>query len=257
MDKNDIKSEDQFKSAHGYFVNDIWYPRVTSIVTIKSKPELYRFYGGLSSFAEGEAIKQRSADEGTLVHETIEKILTGQEAQIDPSIEPSINAATEFIKERNIQVDPDWVEKRIINFAERYTGTIDALALIDGKFGVLDIKTSQDIYRDYNLQTSAYFGAINDVVDNLQTRWILRIDQTQKCLKCGAKRRLKGGREKIRKGTVPYSGPLCFRHEWGPMQGEIELKEFPNWKHDYEAFLGAKKLWEWENLGWLKKIGYL
>lgn len=252
-DKNDIKTEDQFKSAHGYIVNGLWYPRVTSIVTIKSKPELYRFYGALSSFAEGEAIKQRSADEGTLVHETIEGILTGKDVTVDPSIEPSISAAARFIREKNIQVDPDWVEKRIINFAERYTGTIDALALIDGKFGVLDIKTSQEIYRDYNLQTAAYFGAVSDIVDNLQTRWILRIDQTQKCLKCGAIRRLKGGREKIRKGV----SPLCIKHEWSIMQGDVELKEFPNWRHDYEAFLGAKKLWEWENLGWLRKIGYL
>ena len=116
MDKNDIKTEDQFKAAHGYFVSDVWYPRVTSIVSIKAKPELYRFYGGLNSFAEGEAIKEKSAEEGTLVHETMEKILTGQDVNIDPSIEPSIRAATEFVKERNIQVDADWVEKRIINF---------------------------------------------------------------------------------------------------------------------------------------------
>ena len=40
-----------------------------------------------------------------------------------------------FIKDRNIQVDSDWVEKRIINFPERYTGTIDALALIDLDLG--------------------------------------------------------------------------------------------------------------------------
>src|SRR3989344_9189961 len=151
MDKNDIKTEDQFKNVHGYVINDLWYPRVTSIVSIKAKPALYRFYGELGSFAEGEAIKQKSADEGTLIHETIEKILTGKEVEIDPSIEPSITAAVKFIKNRNIHVDPDWVEKRIINFGERYTGTIEALALTDGKFGVLDIKNSQEIYRDYNL----------------------------------------------------------------------------------------------------------
>ena len=252
MDKN-ATNESEFKIAHGYTINDLWYPRVTSIVSIKAKPALYRFYGELNSFAEGEAIKQKSADEGTLIHETVEKILTGKEVSVDSSIEPSITAAIKFIKERNIQVDSDWVEKRIINFHERYTGTIDALALIDGKFGVLDIKTSQEIYRDYDLQTAAYFGAISDVVDNLQTRWILRIDQIQKCLKCGARRRLKGGRDKIRKGL----SPLCSDHEWSEMEGVTELKEFPHWQHDYEAFLGAKKLWEWENLGWLKKVGYL
>ncbi len=253
MDKNVSNSED-FKSAHGYILNDVWYPRVTSIVSIKAKPALYRFYGELSSFAEGEAIKQKSADEGTLIHEVIEKILIGESPTIPESIAPSIKAAVKFIDQNGIKVDKDYVEKRIINHKERYTGTVDALALIDGKFGVLDIKTSQEIYRDYNLQTAAYFGSLIDELPNLQTRWILRIDQIQKCMKCGAKRRLKGGREKIRKG--PNSIEYC-RHEWSEMEGVVELKEFPHWKHDYEAFLGAKKLWEWENLGWLKKIGYL
>ena len=245
---------EEFKKANGYVINNLWYPRVTSIINIKAKPALYRFYGELSSFAEGEAIKQRSADEGTLIHETVEKILVGQSPAIPQEIKPSIEAAIKFIRERNIKADPDWVEKQIINFKDRYAGTIDALALIDGKFGVLDIKTSKEIYRDYNLQTAAYFGSLNDIVDNLQTRWILRIDQIQICKKCGAKRRLKGGRESIKKTSA--SSAYC-RHEWSEMQGEVELKEFPHWHHDYEAFLGAKKLWEWEHLGWLKKVGYL
>jgi len=41
------------------------------------------------------------------------------------------------------------------------------------------------------------------------------------------------------------------------MQGHIELKEFPYWHDDFQAFLGAKKLWEWEHDYWLKKIGYV
>src|SRR3989338_6306340 len=100
-----VSSESDFRTAHGYVVNDLWYPRVTSIVSIKSKPALYRFYGELGSFAEGEAIKQRSADEGTLIHDTLEKILTGKEVDIDPLIEPSVEAAVKFIRDKNIQID--------------------------------------------------------------------------------------------------------------------------------------------------------
>ena len=29
------------------------------------------------------------------------------------------------------------------------------------------------------------------------------------------------------------------------------------WQSDFEGFLGAKRLWEWENEFWLRKIGYL
>lgn len=250
------KNLQEFKESAGYDIEGSWYPRVTKIIEIKAKPALYRFYAELKSFAEGEAIKNQSASEGTLVHETIEAILKGQSPAINPSIAPSIEAFLKFIEGKNIQIDPELIERRIIHYEERYSGTLDALALIDGKFGVLDIKTSQSIYRDYNLQTSAYMAALQDEFKDLQTRWILRIDQSQKCLNCGASRRTKGGREKIRLPWGSIKAKNC-QHQWNAMKGEVELKEFLYWQEDYKAFLGAKKLWEWENEGWLKQVGYL
>ncbi|BCX16165.1 MAG: hypothetical protein KatS3mg098_394 [Candidatus Parcubacteria bacterium] len=259
MNYFDVK---HFKEVAGYEIDGVWYPRVTKIVEIKAKPALYKFYAEMNSFAEGEDIKAKSASEGTLIHETIEGILTGKSPTIDESIKPAIEAFLNFIEQNRIQVDPEQVEKRIINFEERYAGTLDALALINGKFGVLDIKTSQSIYRDYNLQTSAYMAALEKDFPNLQTRWILRVDQHKKCLKCGATLRPKGGREKIRLAWDPNDKNIktkseACQHEWSELVGEIELKEFPYWKSDYQAFLGAKKLWEWENEYWLKQIGYL
>ncbi|MBI2592973.1 MAG: hypothetical protein HYW37_02395 [Candidatus Colwellbacteria bacterium] len=250
--------DEHFKGTNGYTIDGVWYPRVTSIVNIKAKPALYKYYADLDNFAQGESIKKQSADEGTAVHEAAEAVLIGKEPEVDPSIMPAIEGLKKFLEENNVQVDPDWVEKRIVHFSERYAGTIDSLALIDGKFGVLDIKTSQAIYRDYDLQTAAYFASLLDQFKNLQTRWILRIDQNQVCLKCGATLRIKGGREKIK---LPYRNGKKIAddcdHEWSPLRGEVELKEMPYWQDDYAAFLGAKKLWEWENDYWLKKVGYL
>ncbi len=247
-----------FKSSSGYEIKDIWYPRVTKIVEIKAKPALYKFYAELSSFEEGEKIKKLSADEGTLIHETVEKILTGESPAIDSSIIPSIDAFLKFIEEKNIQVDHEFVEKQVVNYDDRYAGTLDAMALIDGKFGVLDIKTSQAIYRDYNLQTSAYMAALQNQFKNLQTRWILRIDQIKTCFECKATLRSKGGRDKIRGPKIKngINHAVC-RHQWSELKGEIELKEFPYWQEDYKAFLGAKKLWEWENEYWLRQANYL
>lgn len=245
-----------FKAFCGYEINGVWYPRVTKIVEIKSKPALYKFYGELENFNQGEEIKKISAKEGTLIHETVEKILQAQEVSIDPSIEPAIRSFYDFFKKNNIKVYSRFVEKRIFDPKHRYAGTIDALACIRGKIGILDIKTSQSIYRDYNLQTSAYFYALKKELKKLQTRWILRIDQNQVCLKCGAILRLKGGRKKIRiyKVENPCSENM---HKWSELKGDIELREFSDWENDFEAFLGAKKLWEWENEYWLKKVGYL
>ncbi len=245
-----------FKEANGYIIDDIWYPRVTKIVSIKAKPALLRFYAEAANFKSAQGITQKSAEEGTLIHETVEGILLGKNPEIDPTVKPAIDAFLNFLDQKNIQVTPELVERRAVHHDHRYAGTVDALALIDGKFGVLDIKTSQAIYRDYNLQTSAYVEALKNDFQNLQTRWILKIDQIQKCLRCGAVRRTKGGREKIK---IEWGNQLMrtCQHEWSELQGDIELKEFPYWQNDFEAFLGAKRLWEWENEGWLKKIGYL
>lgn len=248
-------NEESFKETNGYVIDDIWYPRVTKIVSINAKPALYRFYGEAESFRGAQSITQQSAKEGTLVHETVEALLLGKNPVVDPSVKPAIDAFSRFFETKKIQTMPEYVEKRILNPDHRYAGTIDALALIDGKFGVLDIKTSQAIYRDYNLQTSAYMDALKNNYENLQTRWILRIDQIQKCLDCGATRRVKGGREKIK--LAKNSRIECGEHRWSELQGDIEFQEFPYWRDDFEAFLGAKRLWEWENEFWLKKVGYL
>ena len=251
-----------FKELAGYEIDGSWYPRVTKIVEIKAKPALYRFYAEMNSFQEGEDIKAKSASEGTLIHETVEDILTGKSPAIDDSVRPAVDAFLEFVDKNRIQVDPEQVEKRIVNFDERYAGTLDALALIDGKFGVLDIKTSQAIYRDYNLQTSAYVAALEKDFKNLQTRWILRIDQVKTCKRCGATLRPKGGRDKIRLAWDPKDKNVRAKsetceHEWSDLRGEVELREFTYWKEDFKAFLGAKKLWEWENEFWLRQAGYL
>ena len=251
-----------FKSVAGYEIDGVWYPRVTKIVEIKAKPALYRFYAEMNNFNEGEAVKRQSATEGTLIHETVEDILIGKKPEIDTSIKPAIDSFIKLLEEKNIQVDSDLVEKKIVHYDERYAGTLDALALIDGKFGVLDIKTSQAIYRDYNLQTAAYLAALQlqNEFKNLQTRWILRVDQIRTCLKCEAVLREKGGRQKIKlpwiNGGTSERAKNCD-HQWSELRGDIELKEFPYWQEDFKAFLGAKNLWEWDNEYWLKKIGYL
>jgi hypothetical protein len=250
------KDDESFKEACGYTIDGVWYPRVTKIVSIKAKPALLRFYAEAENFQAAQSVTQKSAEEGTLIHETVEGILLGKNPEIPESVKPAVNSFMEFLDTKNIQVSPELVERRVVHYGERYAGTVDALALIDGKFGVLDIKTSQSIYRDYNLQTSAYMDALKDTFANLRTRWILRIDQIQTCTLCGATRRLKGGREKIRAARNGFSVQE-HEHEWSPLKGDIELKEFPYWQSDYAAFLGAKKLWEWENEYWLKKVKYI
>ncbi len=249
----DYDNVEQFKEQAGYVIGGRWYPRVTKVLEIKSKPALYWFYGEAPSYKAAKAITENSAKEGTLVHEVVEKLMVGETPEIPAAIAPAVRGFQEFFATNKIDIKPEHVEKRIFHPTHRYAGTIDTMATIDGKFGVLDIKTSQAIYRDYNLQTSAYMDALLPEFPNLETRWILRIDQVHTCLKCGATMRPKGGRNKVRRGK---KYPCVGEHQWSDLTGITEIQEFPDWKNDFQAFLGAKKLWEWENEKWLKLAGY-
>ncbi len=259
---DEFKDERDFMAQNGYEIDGKWYPRVTKIVEMKAKPSLYVFYGQVGYF-QGKEISRKSAEHGTAVHEAIEKIMVGQRpGDMPASIVPSVRAFLEFIKTNKIEVDPTHVERRIMNPEHRYAGTIDTLARINGKFGVLDIKTSESVYRDYNIQTSAYMDALTREFSDLTARWILRIDQTQTCKRCGSVLRTKGGRDKVKKSGIKSPAgnvQACpeYAHDWDIMKGVIELKEIETpWQEDFQAFLGAKKLWEWEHADWLKKIGY-
>ena len=135
----------------------------------------------------------------------------------------------------------------------------------------MDIKTSTGFYPEYNLQTAAYVLALQEpgikkalsLPGEIQTRWILRVDQAKTCMRCGASLREKGGRNKVRtaKTGVENMEEACGNshedHYWGPAKGLIEIREFPYYIRDMKAFLAAKILWEWENDYWLRRIGYL
>jgi hypothetical protein len=253
---SEFKNLADFKDQCGYTIDESWYPRVTKIVGIKAKPALYRYYAEALNYKAAQDATEQSAKEGTAIHEAVEGLLLGKSPDIDASIAPAVNAFKAFAERTSIRVKPELVERRIVSYDHRYAGTVDAIAMIGGKVGVLDIKTSQAVYRDYNLQTSAYVDALKSEFGNLETRWILRIDQIQKCVRCGATRRTKGGREKIKIDWKNSFSKTC-EHVWSDVHGEVELVEFPYWQNDFQAFLGAKKLWEWENETWLKKVGYL
>jgi hypothetical protein len=256
MGFSEFKNEQEFKEQCGYEIDGIWYPRVTRIVDMKAKPALLKFYADVG-FVRAKEISEKSAEFGTAVHEAIEKILIGQRpGNIPISILPSVRGFLDFLKTSGIKmrVNPEHVERRIHNKEHRYAGTIDAMAEIDGRFGVLDIKTSESVYRDYGIQTSAYMDALTREFPNLETRWILRIDQLQSCVRCNATMRNKGGREKVkRNGSAPCQGGY---HDWSEPKGVVELKELHGWQDDFKAFLGAKALWEWEHADWLRRIGY-
>jgi len=241
------KTLNDFQSENGYDVEGAWYPRVTSILSIKSKPALYAYYASMPNFRAATVATNRSAEEGTAVHAAVEAILKGQEVPVPPAIQPTITAFKEFYG--NNLITPLKIEERIISKKYGYAGTLDILAEVNGVVGVLDIKTSQSVYRDYGMQTAAYVQALSEDPNMPPlTSWVLRLDQNAKCVRCPAVMRQKGGNVKIKNDRIP-----CL-HEWHDVKGEYEFKEVDGYESNIKAFLAAKSLWEWEHEYWLQKI---
>ena len=244
-------SIDFFKQKYGYEIEDAWVPRVTAVTSL-----LYRNGGTEAPFG----FMRRAMDWGTLVHETIQGIMKGEDLEIPEKIAPSVKAFYEWKEENQfVAQDPlNTIEKRVVDAEYAYAGTIDVIGEMNGKRGVVDLKTSLEIADHYALQTAAYLHAYNkgeqqslfeDVrYDAADTRWIIRIDQYRVCKGCEAKMRDKIGRPVVR------GGKASCNHQWSDVKGEIECKEFQNQEKDMSAFLAAKELWEWQNRELLKQV---
>ena len=235
------------KPKHGYEIDGLWYPRVTSICGIIAKPGLEKWLANQGSFSAMQQKRKKITDWGTLIHHTIEKILLGKKPKIDRSIQPSIDAFLDWFKKHQFKVQD--IEKQVLSKEYGYVGTLDVSGELDGQFGVLDIKTSQAIWDEYFIQTTAYTYAYNEQAPKkAMTNWILIIDQYQECKLCGAKKREKSGNPEIKNGRK-----TCL-HRWKAVKGECELREAVHHELYFDTFLTAKRLWEFSNRDWLTKV---
>jgi|YNPMSStandDraft_2_1061718.scaffolds.fasta_scaffold04369_2 hypothetical protein len=255
---------EEFKKDQGYIIENVWYPRVTKICDVKSKPALYYFYAQSPDFETANLKKRKAADEGKIVHEIIESFITRRSIIVPEEYLGFKKAFEDFLKNHSFFSKFEWIEKKVRHPAYRYVGTFDAVGEIDGYFSLIDIKTSQSVYEDYRLQTAAYFYAINEepwLLDykgiktilprEIEKRYILRLNQKRICQKCGAVLKVRQMGDKLEKEDNSCN------HEFGDIVGEWELKEFDNPEEDFKGFLHCKGLWEWENRDFLKEIGYL
>ncbi len=171
---------EHFKKENGYVIDGVWYPRVTRIIGIKAKPALENFLKEMENFSSAEDVKNKSAAEGSLVHDIVQKLAIGEQVTVPEEIKPAAAAFQEFNNKRKIIFHPEYIERKIWSIRHRYAGTVDAVATVDGKFGVLDIKTSTGFYPEYNLQTAAYVSALQEfqikkllsLPRDVGTRWI-------------------------------------------------------------------------------------
>lgn len=228
-----------FKKKYGYEAEGMWMPRVTAVTALVSRPF---FVGALGS-----------ADWGNLVHSSVERLLKGEEGVEEERIVPSLSAFRKWRVAQDVRIaNPATdIEAKVYDFENGYAGTIDMVAGIKGRRGIVDLKTSNGMRDEYSLQTAAYLNAYNKGAQKklqAETRWILRIDQYEECKGCLAKRKRKDRRERV------SGGNQWCNHQWSLPMGEAEFLELEGYEEDLEAFLAAKEVWEWYHRAILRRV---
>lgn len=153
-----------------------WYVRdgryVPSVTWIAGHyPKGVAFYKWLADkgWDEAEAIKSAAGDKGSKVHQAIVDLVDGKTIAMDAKYpNPSTRQDEELTLEEYEcllsfvnwakEAKPKFIERETIVFnnEEGYAGTVDCVAEIAGEKYIIDFKTGQSVWPEYELQVSAY-----------------------------------------------------------------------------------------------------
>ncbi|OGZ67160.1 MAG: hypothetical protein A3C58_02390 [Candidatus Staskawiczbacteria bacterium RIFCSPHIGHO2_02_FULL_34_10] len=149
----------------------IYYPSSTWISSYYPKGIYFYKWLAEKGWDEAESLKQAAGERGSRVHHACEDIDNGKEINItDKYLNPSTKQQEELSKEevdcivsyRDFldEVKPELLAQEITSFGDVYAGTADKIfAIKEGnhrQIWVVDLKTSQSIWAEYELQISSY-----------------------------------------------------------------------------------------------------
>jgi hypothetical protein len=145
-----------------YRRNGNYYPSVTYVLGYYPKGKHFEDWLKKVGYAS-EHIVKKAAEEGTQVHEMVEKYLNGSELnfldkngypQYNPSVWQMFLCFVEFWETHK----PKLIETEVHLFSDelKVAGTCDLICEINDELWVLDVKTSNHIQPTYELQTAVY-----------------------------------------------------------------------------------------------------
>jgi|Deesub1362A_J573_1020465.scaffolds.fasta_scaffold00751_27 hypothetical protein len=112
-----------------------------------------------------DKIRDQAADRGTIAHGMIEELLTGKpfdRSEYAPAdlekAERSVEGFREWMSRYDLEVLE--TERALVHPVLRYGGTIDLLAMLDGKLAIIDFKTSKGVYATHRIQLAAYWELV-------------------------------------------------------------------------------------------------
>ncbi len=160
--------------------------------------------------------RDRAANVGTIVHDTIAKLTLDEFVDVPVAAKPYVDAWGEFIKDYGREFEA--AEMTVFSLTHGYAGTLDALFRFGKLLGTLDYKTRQGKKK---AAVSAYETELLQVAAYSKAEWILLPD--------GSSERM----PKIDGGSILM---LC---DDGYAVSKIDMES------DFEGFLAARALFAW------------
>lgn len=220
-----------------YSRNQDYYPSVTSILQFMPKGKFFETW--LKDVGHNaDIIAKKAADEGTQVHDAIEKYLKGEKIQWlneEGYSNYSMDVWKLILKFHDFWTTykPILIESEIHLFSDqyKYAGTCDLVVEIDNVRWLLDIKTSNSIHTSMDLQLAAYAQAWNETFEE-------KIEKTG-IIWLKSSKRGEGKGDKIQgKGWEIYEPTRTFEENLRLFNSIHELfkLEYPNPKPSSEQF---------------------
>ena len=146
----------------------VYYPSVTT--TLQYMPKNKFFDNWLKDVGHNaDLIMRKAGKEGTQVHEAAEALVKGEEVNW---MDDYGNAKySQIVWEMILKFHDFWstykpklisTEEFVFSDKFKYAGTADLLVEMDGEIWLLDLKTSNNLHRSYDLQLAAYAKAIEE-----------------------------------------------------------------------------------------------
>ena len=220
-----------------YSRNQDYYPSVTSILQFMPKGKFFETW--LKDVGHNaDVIARKAADEGTQVHDAIEKYLKGEKIQWlneEGYSNYSMDVWKLILKFHDFWTThkPTLIESEIHLFSDqyKYAGTCDLVVEIDNVRWLLDIKTSNSIHTSMDLQLAAYAQAWNETFEE-------KIEKTGIIWLKSSKRGEGKGDKMQGKGWEIYEPTRTFEENLKLFNSIHELfkLEYPNPKPSSEQF---------------------
>lgn len=139
------------------------YPSVTTISGMLDKPFLVKWANNLGKKnIDVTEYVANQAKKGTLIHTIVESHVTKEGIYLDKYTEEEISNASNIFYNNYMNWENKhtfefiFSEKYLVSNNYRFGGKVDIYCILDGKYTVIDLKTSKSVNEEQILQVSAY-----------------------------------------------------------------------------------------------------